>query len=1728
MKQISTTFIFLFCFFKAQLVAQTPVDVTLGSARNLPDEYYGLNGTNTIDDGQGWNSLNSSTSGVPNDLQLNSIGNCNIRYPGGTVGNYWDWRKGYFFKQIPGNLVFPPSFEGRKNNWYDPTYSYDIEKPDNRLRQMKRSFMKSGCTPLFTMNLLTSDYNYQLGMLYHASELNIPVQNIELGNEYYSQEENHLIKFPSVPDYSYTAMEWAKKLKTASVFAGSVLNIAAVGASFNENDWGRRRLWLKNLLNEFATNSDGQYIDAVTIHVYLGGGTNLFEGVVPNCGANVTQNFEYTPPYPNDQVPLCMLRKMLIRPFAAMDELEQSELLDIENAGKQTWITEYNLFDRGDYYIHGTWAAGLFAAAMTLNWLEDENITKINMHTMVGNAVWSNVFAMTDGFDFSGFSTPLSSLLTNKWELTAIGNAMTMVGEAMKHATSVEPLTFTISSNPPVNIDPDYLGDNHPVLYGYRFTKTDADETVIINFHEIGDYEFTISDIMPGSYSGYEYEIMEGDPFYHVTGNATIGSIISNNALGQATLVRTGLNVTNGNSTVILPGYSILRVRGIKSTALSIIASDDVVCNTPELVEPEPCETDVSRTSVIASHGTPPYSFSYSASGITGAINIVQDPDFLNVAYVEFPLGTQISLAPATLTVTVTDNSAATASVNISVYPTPSITFNSNPCESSYSICPGEQINIEAFLTGGDGIYPDEAFLWTPTSGLNCNFCNPVNFSLEKTDDIVLYATDGTCFVSNDLDPIHVTVDPVIKEIDPPQGILCDNTSHNIELNVILDEPISGVTYTYQWRDPQQNIVSTSSVCILSNTSLPGNYTIIVTNPNSGCSASATVSISFITCCEINGFSSAETVLPHEYDNTEDWLVDLNAIYPGVWDGLNLEGTLFPSGFAINGNFHIDETLAIGNDPDILTLKACNITMGENSRIFVDPEVTLNVTEACSLSTCGNFLWNGFIVADEAATLNIDGTGVNMRNRISDATVAVDASRSAVISILNNDFINNFKDIALKNYFNESEPGTNGNVYGNNFTCPNLKVFTPEKTWKSIELDNVLNIRIGRVGTGNDNNFSEAQYGVWARNSSFDLRNNNFSEFQRYYTDMIDRDLGTAVFATSANLYNDRKIIIGTDPEAPSSQNGRINVFDNNFQAVKIVGEYNVSVRTNTFNSVTGVNRRLYDINISSNLSKTISIRSNTIDAFNRSIYLYNFGHDAKDSPEIKIYENNISSYNTSATGNYYGTAIDAQNPTSTGSKISIFSNVITDARYGIHALNVNRLRVGGFDESGVVSLPNNIYYNLGSGTLTDFHHGIWLQRCSDADVLNNVVSNDDPSPDANLRGIVAEHTLNANIGCNVLTNLGRAMRFEGDCTGMPGTELKNNEMNEYEEAIELLSAKLPTQGEPNSGNPNLGIPWDNNWNHSDPANHLKVSGTPLVPGLITWYHQGADIATNSLSPRPFLTFLIDPKPNQTQVGIPCENSHLLGGFNRDERYGAVVGDSATYIDYESEMSYAGKTIVFETLKQNDSLLTLGLTSDASFQLFYDNMSETNIGILSEVATALDSNLVDTALVINETVIDTNNIEYSRKKVNEVLIEKIFKEIAPTAGDTLSLEYIFYQHWITAGISVYDVAAMLDREYHSPEISLRVMKPDAINHIKANEIIKVYPKPATDKLFISELQTTYNEIEIYDCYDRLVFKQNFRLQMVEIDLLNFKNGIYFLKIIGDSEKIFKTNFTVIK
>jgi uncharacterized Ntn-hydrolase superfamily protein len=72
--------------------------------------------------------------------------------------------------------------------------------------------------------------------------------------------------------------------------------------------------------------------------------------------------------------------------------------------------------------------------------------------------------------------------------------------------------------------------------------------------------------------------------------------------------------------------------------------------------------------------------------------------------------------------------------------------------------------------------------------------------------------------------------------------------------------------------------------------------------------------------------------------------------------------------------------------------------------------------------------------------------------------------------------------------------------------------------------------------------------------------------------------------------------------------------------------------------------------------------------------------------------------------------------------------------------------------------------------------------------------------------------------------------------------------------------------------------------------------------------------------------------------------------------------------------------------------------------------------------------------------------------------------------------------------------------------------------------IKVFPNPASDKLTISGLQFTINEIEIYNSLHELVKKIKVEEKDTVIDLSELPAGIYFLKATNDKGEKAETKF----
>src|SRR5439155_10066277 len=134
---------------------ETVKGIISNESRKLP--LYGFNGNNIK--GPSWS--NKSFRDSVSSLRLKVI-----RYPGGTISNWWQWQKGGF--------VDDPSLPEKFKRRYTPT----------TLEDLKLLVDETNCDVVFTLNMITKDLQDQLEMLSHAQSLKIPVKYIELGNEF--------------------------------------------------------------------------------------------------------------------------------------------------------------------------------------------------------------------------------------------------------------------------------------------------------------------------------------------------------------------------------------------------------------------------------------------------------------------------------------------------------------------------------------------------------------------------------------------------------------------------------------------------------------------------------------------------------------------------------------------------------------------------------------------------------------------------------------------------------------------------------------------------------------------------------------------------------------------------------------------------------------------------------------------------------------------------------------------------------------------------------------------------------------------------------------------------------------------------------------------------------------------------------------------------------------------------------------------------------------------------------------------------------------------------------------------------------------------------------------------------------------------------------------------------------------------------------------------------------
>lgn len=347
----------------------------------------------------------------------------NLRYPGGTIANFWDWKKGWFLPNArPGFLTIPPVYY--------------------RLQELQMAVQATGAMPIYVVNMITSNINYQIDMLHAAKQMGLPVQFVELGNEFYLRSPENVQAFPTSQDYGKTCTTWISEIHKAF----PDVKISAVATVPSKNTPRVREQWNDGLFQTLRG------ADAVTLHPYV----QIKKGFIAKDVATTGPDAITT------------AQKIIGATFTKWQEVLQA--LQTIPSNLNLWFTEYNLSDGIGNLAH-TWLQGLCAASITLTYLEAPQTSLACLYDMIGRSGFEAVY-----FDKRGAPGKHASVTQlQQYELTAVGYTMRLLANTIAGMNSAQQIAF--NPNPLLMSDLPYSTS----LQGWLFTDGARQSAYIIN-----------------------------------------------------------------------------------------------------------------------------------------------------------------------------------------------------------------------------------------------------------------------------------------------------------------------------------------------------------------------------------------------------------------------------------------------------------------------------------------------------------------------------------------------------------------------------------------------------------------------------------------------------------------------------------------------------------------------------------------------------------------------------------------------------------------------------------------------------------------------------------------------------------------------------------------------------------------------------------------------------------------------------------------------------------------------------------------------------------------------------------------------------------------------------------------------------------------------------------------------------------------------------------------------
>ena len=365
--------------FSPRLPSQESPNLKRGAKRNLPTQYAGFN-TPVM-----WDIPFEDPKFRP---VVQALRPSLLRFPGGTIANYWNWRTGRV--QLPAGM--------------DGSFVAGAQRalelhPQGASFEDFCDFAKAVASEvIFVPNLQTSTLEDQAAWLKRLRDAGVAPTRVELGNEFYfealmSDAPGSKPRFPNCEAALKASQEYVEAMKP----------YLPTDVKFAVQSSGSRATMLRrepnNPLNALWDWDDAlkpeSWFHAITWHTYpeiamLAGNVNMF-AAFGKVRARLPERFRSALLLENDSDAQSALGALLA--YVESGTARQGAFIAKQFPGKELWVTEWGIgenvaFYRGDRPVPtGLWIHVLARQAMAF--LQVSGITVSLNHSLYMDGPWS-------------------------------------------------------------------------------------------------------------------------------------------------------------------------------------------------------------------------------------------------------------------------------------------------------------------------------------------------------------------------------------------------------------------------------------------------------------------------------------------------------------------------------------------------------------------------------------------------------------------------------------------------------------------------------------------------------------------------------------------------------------------------------------------------------------------------------------------------------------------------------------------------------------------------------------------------------------------------------------------------------------------------------------------------------------------------------------------------------------------------------------------------------------------------------------------------------------------------------------------------------------------------------------------------------------------------------------------------------------------------------------------